>query len=136
MDVAEVLARAAMPKGEGGAKHGAATALPPAPWHTELFAQVHKRCCMGGVVGDCNFRFVGSILCLFLLLFLLLMTVVLVFMLLVTVRNYLESTLHTKLTLKRPLHPAYALASFLLLRRFFCFSRFCFFSIVFALRST
>lgn len=43
MDVAAVLAKASLPEDDFGAKHGAATTLPPAPWHTDLFAQVSAR---------------------------------------------------------------------------------------------
>ena len=42
MEVATVLAKghSILKQGEG-ATQGASTALPPAPWHTEIFAQVH-----------------------------------------------------------------------------------------------
>lgn len=43
MEVAKVLAKghSILKKGEG-ATHGASAALPPAPWHMELFAQVRN----------------------------------------------------------------------------------------------
>ena len=42
MEVASVLAKghSILKQGEG-ATQGAPTALPPATWHTEIFAQVH-----------------------------------------------------------------------------------------------
>lgn len=42
MEIAKLLTKVSPPKDEGVATRGASTALPPAPWHMKIFAQVHE----------------------------------------------------------------------------------------------